>query len=254
MKKSRLLLFILLIFVVTTLTGCVDAKFHLTVNDDGSGDFSYKMLLDPSILALASQGSNSASKDPLGQMLEEAKKSGFTTTSLNENGKVGYEAKKHIDDIQGNLKKGSLFGDPNMDKTLKPDEGLTIEKGLLKDHYKMKLNFDMSSMTKTDQNENPTAKAMAQSMLRSMNFNFLLSLPVKSSINNASTTEDNGKTLVWNLIPGQDNVITMEADIWNTTNILLLGGGALIILVIIIALTAYRIKNNHFKINYPSSC
>ena len=51
MKKHRLIYTILLLFIVITLSGCIDAKFHLTVNKDGSGDFSYQMLMDPTLLA-----------------------------------------------------------------------------------------------------------------------------------------------------------------------------------------------------------
>lgn len=244
MKKSKLaLLFSLLLFTVTTLTGCVDGKFHLTVNKDGSGDFTYRMLMDPALLAFSSEGEG-ASNDPLKEMLEDAKASGFTTTNINENGKIGYEAKKHIDNLQESIKKGSLFGDQDMDKNIKPGEGLTIEKGFLKTNYKLKMDFDMSDMTEGDSGESEEIKAMTQSMLRSMNFNFLLTLPVEASTHNASKTEDAGKTLVWNLIPGQNNPIEMEAEVVNTTNIGLIGGGAFLALVLLVLIIKRRKKDD----------
>lgn len=243
MNKKRLFLVTLLLIVAVSLTGCVDAKFHLTINKDGSGDFSYKMLMDPTILAFSSQGNDASDKDPLTSMLEDAKKSGFTTTNLNENGKVGFEAVKHINNIEEDLNNGTLFGNSNIDKNFKPEEGLKIEKGFLQTTYKMKSDFDMSSMTAS--NESAEMNAMTQNMLRSMNFSFALTLPAKVKIHNASTTQDDGKTLVWNLIPGQHNEISMQADVLNTTNIALLVCGVLIILVAIITLIIFNRKKNY---------
>lgn len=242
MKKiKRILLFIILILLIMSLSGCVDANFHLTVNKDGSGDLDYKMLFDPMVLGLAAQGENTT-QDPIKQMQDDATKSGFVVTNLNENGKTGFEAKKHIQNLSDSIKQGSLFGSSNMDKSFRPGDGLTIQKGLFKTIYKLNSDLDMSSMN-SDPNADAQQKAMTQAMLRSMQFNFAITLPVKATSDNASKTEDNGKTLIWNLVPGQHNQVTFKAEELNITNIILVSAGGVLILAIIIGLVI-KIRSN----------
>lgn len=244
MTKKNMLLTILLIVATAFLSGCVNADFHLTINKDGSGDFSYKMLMDPALLAFSSMSEDGTSTDPLGEMLNDAKKSGFTTTNLSENGKTGFEAKKHIANLQEDLKNGKLFGQTSMDKNIKPGEGLVVNKGFFKTEYNFKMDFDMTSMSGNSSSQSSEIDAMAQSLLRSMNFNFLLTMPVKAQTHNASKIEDDGKTLVWNLIPGQKNEIAMTASVWNVTNIAMLGGGILVVLIIVTVMATKTKRNN----------
>jgi len=249
LNKIRLLLVSILLLASIALSGCIDADFHLTVNKDGSGDFDYKMLMDSKLLALATAfGEEGSSSDPIGEMLTDAQASGFATTNINENGMVGFEAKKHIDNLQESLKEGKLFGQENMDSNIKPGEGLIIEKGFLKTAYRFNMDFDMSDMANSSAGQSAQEDAMTQSMLRSMNFNFALTLPVAALTHNASKIEDEGKTLVWTLVPGQKNPIAMTAEVWNMTNIALLGGGALIILALIIAMIMRKRKQSDYPI------
>lgn len=250
LKKHRLIYTILLLFIVITLSGCIDAKFHLTVNKDGSGDFSYQMLMDPTLLAFTADYNNGTDDDALTEMINDAKESGFTITNLNENGKVGFKADKHINNLQEELKGGELFGQENMDSSIKPGEGLIVDEGFFKTRYKFKMDFDMSDMLNNDLGEFDEIDNIAQSMIKSMNFSFALTLPVSALTHNAGKTEDDGKTLVWTLLPGQKNEIEMTAEVWNVKNIALLI--ALIILFAILAImVAKRKKSNNQYIDPP---
>jgi hypothetical protein len=226
LKKNRWLTIALLTVLTISLSGCLDATIHLSVNDDGSGDLNYKMLIDPAALAFMQDPSGNE-PDPFSEMQADLKKSGFAIVNLKEDGYVGFEAKKNIDNIQESTRQGKLFSDSNMDKNIKPGEGLTIDKRFFKTVYTLKMNFDMTDMA--DTGGSSEVDAMSQSMLNSMNFDFILTLPAKATTHNASTIKDEGATLVWNLMPGQTNEVTMTAAVWNVTNIVLLGAGTVIL-------------------------
>jgi hypothetical protein len=219
MGKSKTVFLLMLLTLALSFTGCVDAKFHIFINHDGSGDLVYRMLMDPTVLSLTGQYSGG---DPLKTMVEEAQKTGFTTVPVTDSGKKGFEARKHITDIAAAVKKGDLFGKASPDTSFKPGQGLKIKKGFLKTVFILNSDLDMSKMGNGLSGETDEQKMMAQTMLRSMKFDFALTLPVKAKSSNASKVEDNGKTLVWNLIPGEHNQVTMEAEAWNVTNLILL--------------------------------
>jgi hypothetical protein len=86
----------------------------------------------------------------------------------------------------------------------------------------MKLDFNMASMYSSSPDDTLEVKALTQNLMKSMSFNFSTNASVKPTSYNASSTQDDGKTLLWNLIPGQDNQLTIETDIINTTNIAML--------------------------------
>lgn len=243
MKKHGLIYMILLLFITITLSGCIDAKFHLTINKDGSGDFSYQMLMDPTLLAFTADYNDGTNEDPLAEMVNDAKESGFTITNLNENGKVGFKADKHINNLQEELKNGELFGQQNMDSNIKPGEGLIVDEGFFKTRYKFKMDFDMSDMANNDSGEFDEIDNIAQGMINSMNFSFALTMPISALTHNAGKIEDDGKTLVWSLIPGQRNEIEMTAEVWNVKDIAMLM--ALIILAAIIAIIMVKRKKRN---------
>lgn len=102
----------------------------------------------------------------------------------------------------------------------------------------------MSDMAKSQPGETPETAAMTQGMLKSMKFDFAITLPVKAKTNNASKNEDDGKTLVWNLIPGQHNEISMEAEALNTTNITIVSIGAIMLIALIIVVVIRKRSHN----------
>ncbi len=251
MKKNRLILVILLIFAVMTLSGCIDAKYHLTVNKDGSGDLSYSMLMDQKLLAFASAYGEDGGGDPLAEALNEAKASGFTIANLNENGMTGFRADKHIENLQESIEKGELFGQDNAGSSIKPEVGLAVDKGFLKTRYTFDSNLDLSEISGLDSSGSAEIDKLAEGMLKSVNFRFALTMPVEPLTHNASTTEDEGKTLVWNLIPGQNNEMNMTTEVWNINNIAMLGGGILIILIVVAVILIKNRKSNDQVVDQP---
>lgn len=187
------------------LSGCVSGQFHVTVFKDGSAELDYRMAMDPLLLSFYDK------KDPLSEMKAEAEKGGFTVSSYTEGNLVGFKAVKRVQDLkelpvlQNSLLKVKVESSQN---------GPTVEKGLFANTYKFNGNFDLTGMRQTGE-----GAELANAMLSQMKLKFLLTLPVEPKASNAASVADEGKTLEWSLIPGQNNHIYAEARVPNVANI-----------------------------------
>lgn len=210
---TRIRLTILLLGLALLITGCVNGEFKVKVNKDGSADLDYKLLMNASLLAFAEPG-----KNPLDEMKQDAEKDGFTVSNVSEGEMVGIKATKHVEKIN----EIPMFGDKKL------SDKFYIEKGWFQDTYRLKTNMDLSDMKETGE-----GAEMANAMLSQIKLKFILALPVKAEKHNASSVSDEGKTLEWHLVPGQNNNIEFEAKVLNTTNIAITAGGVILLLGII---------------------
>lgn len=72
-------------------------------------------------------------------------------------------------------------------------------------------------------------------LLKDVNFDFKLSLPIKAQNSNADQVEDGGKTLIWNVSPLQKNKLDLTVQIPNIRNILLVAiAGLVLVLALLI--------------------
>lgn len=249
-KKNAVLLVIMSLLLMVFLSGCIDANFHVTVNKDGSGDLDYKLMVDSSFLSLASQNGSA----DLQSMIDNAQKSGFTVKKLIDGSKQGFDAQKHVANLNTVIKSGDPFGiGPNSGslKGMVPGKGLTINKSFFKTTYNLNNDLDMSAMNNSMPTD-PQSRAIAQAVENQMKFTFALTLPVAPTSSNASSTQDNGRTLVWDLAPGQHNQVTMQAQVINYANVGLLIAGIVILLALILVIII-RVKHNSNKDNLPDN-
>ena len=83
---------------------------------------------------------------------------------------------------------------------------------------------------------------MDMSMLSStLDMKFNVSLPYKAISNNATSTENDGKTLVWNLLNTQED-IKFTFELYNMNNIYLTVGLAVILIILIIVIVISKRK------------
>lgn len=214
---------ILFLFLASSmlLTACVDATYHVTINRDGSADVQYKMAMSAALVGLMSQGQ----QDPISELAEEAKKDGFSVTSLSENNMIGIRASKHLSPEE-------LRRDPKgVMPTWKTIAGASetapafqVDKGFLYTTYRLKTTLDLRGMAAKPGDE---FAGLANAMLGQVKMRFLLTLPIKPETHNASTASDEGRTLEWQLLPGRANDIEVSAKVLNWRNIVLVGVGLL---------------------------
>jgi len=220
---KKIIMLFALISIIGVLSGCVEATYHVTVNKDGSSDLNYRIGLNSGLVGLM----GSENGDPIDNLRKDAEKNGFSVTNFNENGLIGIIAKKHVTSLQTIPVLGNAGAKSNA-------PSFSVEKGLFQNLYKINGNIDLSDMKSKPGDE---FAQIGNAMISQIKINFVLTLPVKPGKNNASTTKDDGKTLVWQLVPGTNNQIQMEASVPNTTNIVLASiGGAVLLIVIVIVL------------------
>ena len=65
-------------------------------------------------------------------------------------------------------------------------------------------------------------------LLKDVNFDFKLSLPIKAQDSNADLVEDQGKTLTWHISPLNSNTLDLTVQVPNIRNIIITGVIALI--------------------------
>lgn len=209
MKFKLVLLFVTMLFL---LTGCVSGVFHVTVNKDGSGELNYKLAIDSNLLSTFTEENN-----PLEKFRVMVEKDGFIVSKFKDKGYYGVEAKKHVekisDGIGGELIK-SISSVNSKDKI-----NFTIDKGLFVNVYTIKTNIDLTNFG----NGNNTLFKMFSDRL---DLRILLTLPFDVENHNASRIlagqTDDIKTFEWDILPGQNNEIYLEAKVLNVWNIVLL--------------------------------
>src|SRR5690554_2674608 len=94
MRRIISLLSVLLI-TVFLLSGCVEGKFHITLNNDGSADINYRLGFDNTMLGFM----QTDQENPLEEMRREAEENGFKVRNYKENNMLGIVATKHVDSL-----------------------------------------------------------------------------------------------------------------------------------------------------------
>jgi hypothetical protein len=155
--------------------------------------------------------------NPLDEFKSMAMKDGFIVSQFKEQGYFEVEAKKHLENITKGIGQdliNSISSTKNKEKV-----NFTIDKGFLFNVYHLKTNFDLKELIAKDD-------PFSSMIINKMDIKMLLTLPIDAENHNASRilfgNSEKVKTYEWDIIPGQDNEIYLEAKVLNVTNILLL--------------------------------
>ncbi len=217
---SKTVYLLLMCIILLFAAGCVDVDIELTIHKDGSGEIMYRIAMDPLLHRFLTESDS----DPLEEFIKEAEVEGFLVTVFRGE-KTGIEARKVVE----NMGEGSglyLLNDEfDMDQ-------LIVNKGLFKNQIIFDTELDLTVLEREFAGD--FEQLLGERMLSNMRFDFTLNLPIRPAKHNASTTENDGRTLIWNLTPGDKNPIYMEIEVLNIQNILILAG-AFILSVIVIA-------------------
>jgi hypothetical protein len=193
--------------VLTLAAGCVDTRYHLTVNRDGSGDIDLKIAFTDLALRLLGE----TGTDPLATLTSDLMLDGYNITAFREGGKTGIIAKKHLDRIsQQNLDLGALQVVQTASASTAKDGGFHVQRGFFKTRYIVEAQVDPGGFTGISQ-----LGGLDSYLLNQLNFEFVLTLPIRPDNHNAYAIHDDGRTMVWKLVPGQKNRLMVEASHWN---------------------------------------
>lgn len=232
--RGKLAALILTALLLCSVSGCVDANYHLTVNIDGSGDIDLKVVFSADTMNLL----QSLGVDPLATLAGDLEQEGYTVTPYQDEIKAGIRARKHVQMISGE----SLDFAPvavQLQAAAVDHDLLKIERGLFRINYIVETEVDPAGFTGTHQMSGVEAYILEQ-----VNFLFVLTLPIAPREHNADSSEDQGKTLLWQLEPGQANLIKFEVSHWNPAGLAFLALIALIAVAVLVVLIR-RTKVKH---------
>ncbi|EKN63036.1 DUF3153 domain-containing protein [Schinkia azotoformans] len=226
----RIKLIVVGVIILFFLTGCVSGVFHVTVNKDGSGELNYRLAIDSDLLSTFNDKNN-----PLEKFREIAQKDGFIVSNFKDNGYFGVEAKKHVNKISEGIG-GELITYISSVNSSKDHLNFIVDKGFFFNIYTIETNVDLTSFAKGN-------NALFQMFLDKMDLRILLTLPFDVEGHNASRVidgeTDDIKTFEWDLLPGQNNEIYLQAKVLNVLNVVtlvLLAVGLIVFVTVFMAI------------------
>ena len=263
MKKS---LYILTIFIVAIcLSGCVKYNANMEIKKDKSMDFSIVYAMDTQYF-----GDQEVLTEENRKELEEE---GFKVTNYQEDTMKGFTLTKSIENID------ELSTTENTDYSLsnieEEKEMFKVEKGFFKNKYIANFKFDTEDSAITEEEtsdgtitdgysdgtieENPDSYSdfpmdstegyndssmddFSNMATSNLDLSLNVTLPYQAISNNATKTENDNKTLSWDLTSSEIETINFEFELYNMTNIYLTIGGIALLIIIIIVVTVTKHK------------
>lgn len=153
-----------------------------------------------------------------------------------------------MDEVEGALDDPSIFeptDDDNEDEIIFDDS----EDEIIFDDSEDEIIFGDSE---DETEEDDFGDIDYSSLASSFDMTFKVNLPHKALSSNATTTENDGKTLEWDFMELEDQPIKFEFELYNTTNIII-ACSAIILVIVVIIILILKNKKKTPKNNMPSS-
>lgn len=227
---KKLIGVLLAVLLTVSLTGCVKGKVHLTVNKDKTADIEISLGMEKSLYSMM------GGADPFAELKASLKKEGYSVSDYTDDTYSGIVGKNHYSDLDKSLKDLKLS-----DKAvLSGNDSLKVDKGFFFNKYTINTNLNMSSI-ESDTNITEDEKKLQDMFIKSISFDFIITMPVKAIKSNATSVSADKKTYTWKLVPGENNNINLTVKVPNTVRIILTA--AVILLIIVLAVIIIKRKN-----------
>ncbi len=248
MKKSFKVLCLML--VAFMMSGCMKFNMNMDINSDKSMNLEL-------IVAFANEMMGSSNETNMDNSeIQKLKDNGFNVEEYSDDTMTGYTISTKINNIDDvSTEKDTMFNLNDIFNGEKLSDIFTVKKGFLKNTYIVKIgeeeSTDMTNEIEDDLNSTysddsllATDDADLSMLLNSMDINFTINLPYKAISSNATNTENDGKTLVWQPTSASNSSSNIEFsfELYNMTNIYLMVGIVILIIVIIIILIVKHCK------------
>ena len=248
MKKSCKVLCLMLI--VFMMSGCVKANIDMSINKDKSMKLSVTSAVDQSLLQ--QYGSEGLMDE---ETKNEAENNGFKVDEYSDGSMKGYTLSKefkNIDDISSDKKVNF-----DLEKLMNEENAqiFTVKQGFFKNTYTVTMENNTSSELESqmdfgdsttygqDNSMDFSSNIDLSSISSNMDMKFNVTLPYKAIKSNATSTENDGKKLVWDLMNQNLQNIEFQFELYNMNNVYLTAGiAAAIIIIIIIVIVSKKRK------------
>ncbi len=247
MKKSCKVLCLMLI--VFMMSGCVKANIDMSINKDKSMKLSVTSAVDQSLLQ--QYGSEGLMDE---ETKNEAENNGFKVDEYSDGSMKGYTLSKefkNIDDISSDKKVNF-----DLEKLMNEENAqiFTVKQGFFKNTYTVTMENNTSSELESqmdfgdsttygqDNSMDFSSNIDLSSISSNMDMKFNVTLPYKAIKSNATSTENDGKKLVWDLMNQNLQNIEFQFELYNMNNVYLTAGivGAIIIIIVIVIISKKR--------------
>ena len=244
MKKSCKVLCLMLI--VFMMSGCVKANIDMSINKDKSMKLSVTSAVDQSLLQ--QYGSEGLMDE---ETKNEAENNGFKVDEYSDGSMKGYTLSKefkNIDDISSDKKVNF-----DLEKLMNEENAqiFTVKQGFFKNTYTVTMENNTSSELESqmdfgdsttygqDNSMDFSSNIDLSSISSNMDMKFNVTLPYKAIKSNATSTENDGKKLVWDLMNQNLQNIEFQFELYNMNNVYLTAGivGAIIIIIVIVIIS-----------------
>lgn len=245
--------------VVFMLSGCMKMNMDMSIHKDKSMDLSVTVAVANSLLQQSSDSTIMSEED-----LKEAKDQGFKVKEYSDGSMTGYTLTKNysnIDDVSTE-KETNLNLEESMEGT--QEDMFTVKKGLFKNKYTVKMKNDTANEVQSQagldtdnvnldtdyigsnedysDNGNNFGDMDLSMLMANMDLKYTVTLPYKALSSNATTTENDGKKLIWNLMDSSKENLEFEFELYNMTNVYIAAGIVLAIIIIVIILIIKKRK------------
>lgn len=246
---------LIIILSALLVTGCVQVNGSIEIKKDKSMDL---VMIEAINSSLAGDQDIMKAEDK-----SELEKNGYKVEKYTNGNNKGYKISKHYDNIDDI----SSVDEKEVDLSGTEDQmHFTVKKGFLKNTYKAKIKFDIkndldeaikngdTSLDDSNYDEGEDLTLDDESGMNdttgddedfdfdpslitgNMDLSFEVKLPYKVINTNATTKDDDGKTLKWNLTSSDVDSISFEFFLYNMTNICILAGGVALIIIVVIVI------------------
>lgn len=218
----QLLLAFLLTLMLFILSACADGEAHVTVNMDGSSDLDLNLNVTDSALGMMGQ-------DNLMTLLADTlKRNNFQAEVSDQGDRTQLKATTHYEK-SNTVSTFSTSDLPN---------GIQVEQSITPGFFTSKLHIvaeaDLLQTIPDGEVKDQINKVpgfLKNLLLKDVNFDFKLTLPIKAQDSNADLVEDQGKTLIWHVSPLNTNTLDVTVQVPNIRNIIITGGIALVLII-----------------------
>lgn len=237
-SKRQLWLSIMLAIMLVLLSACADGEAHVTVNMNGTTDLDLNLSVSDAALGKIGQ-------DNLMPLLAQAlERNNFKTEVTKQDDQNLLKASAHYE-----KRNTTAFDSSKLPPGIRIEQSKTPGFFTSKMHILVEADL-MESMPDGDIKEriNQVPGFLKRLLLKDMNFDFKLSLPIKAKDSNADQLQDGGKTLVWDIAPLEKNTLDLTIQIPNIRNILIVAiAGLVLILALLIwfFIRRRRVRQQH---------
>ncbi len=225
MKKVCLTILCVLCMIICS--GCMRFDTTLDIKSDGKVDVSMVY----AVMNMDTEGADPTEDESFDEAMNELTEAGWTAEKYNEDNYVGFKCSKSglpLDNLQESLQDA----EQNMEMN---EGGLSIQK----DGNNYVLDWDVLGEEGNEELESYKSYFSTYGGYMQVR----IKLPNKPKNHNATSTEDGGKTLIWDLLTIKENIhVEFSLSIWGTIIKWGLIALAAIILIIVIIIVIKKIS------------